>query len=86
VQGYTHPASILLTDSLSATQGEANQGVWCTMGLGARTALLIGTDGTIQYKQDWFNSDDTSAAIDAYLAKTSTAAAAHSLPSRHSSA
>lgn len=73
VHEYTHPDAVLLIDNLSSEEGAANQGVWCTMGLGARTAMLIGTDGTLQYKQDWFNSDSLTTAIESYVASLSTA-------------
>ncbi len=72
VREYTHPDAVLLIDNLSSEEGAANQGVWCTMGLGARTAMLIGTDGTLQYKQDWFNSDALSTAIESYVSSLST--------------
>ena len=67
VAEYTHPEATLLADTISSTEGESNHGVWCTMGLGARTAMLIGTDGTLQFKQDWFNAGATADAIETYL-------------------
>jgi hypothetical protein len=68
VAEYTHPSATLLIDSISSvSSGQANHGVWCTMGLGARTSMLIGTDGTLQFKQDWFNSGAAADAIETYL-------------------
>lgn len=64
VADYTHPAATLLVDSLSAdADAAANNGVWCTLGLGARTALLLKQDGTLAYKQDWFNAGDMTTAV-----------------------
>lgn len=67
VKEYTHPSAVLLVDSLSSEEGEPNQGVWCTMGLGARTAILIGMDGAVKFKEDWFRADNTANAIEALL-------------------
>jgi peroxiredoxin len=67
VREYIHPSAHLLVDKLSSESGEPNQGVWCTMGLGARTSILINQNGKIVYKEDWFNADATSDAIDTYL-------------------
>lgn len=77
VADKTHPDATLLVDSLVEDTGEEgeNNGVWCTMGLGARTAMLVGTDGTLQFKQDWFNAGNTADAIETYLEKSAKAAA-----------
>lgn len=69
VAEYTHPDVVLLPDLLEGNPYEpsANQPVWCTMGQGARTAMMIGTDGEVTFEQDWFRSEDVSTAIDAYF-------------------
>ena len=71
VKEYTHPNALLLVDSLSSEEGEANQGVWCTMGLGARTSVLIGMDGLVKFKEDWFRADNTANAIEKVLESSS---------------
>jgi len=65
---YTHPGATLLVDDLSSEPGAANNGVWCSMGLGARTAVLVGTDGKVAYSKDWFHAGDAQAAIETYFA------------------
>ena len=52
-----------------ATDGRArNQPAWCSLGHGARTALLVAQDGSLVYSQTWFHKSDMVAAIDAHLA------------------
>ena len=46
------------------------------MGLGARTAMLISQEGTLEFEQDWFRSDDLATAIDSYFAGTLNSASA----------
>ena len=46
------------------------------MGLGARTAMLISQEGTLEFEQDWFRSDDFATAIDSYFAGTLNSASA----------
>jgi hypothetical protein len=69
VADYTHPSAVLLVDNLNADLSQANNGVWCSMGLGARTALLVKQDGTLAYKQDWFNAGAMTTALTALLAE-----------------
>lgn len=66
VQEYMHPSAILLPDLIAGNpyDSEANQPVWCTMGLAARSAMLVGMDGKIAFQQDWFQKTDFAAAID----------------------
>ena len=45
-----------------------NQPAWCSLGHGARTALLVAQDGSLVYSQTWFHKSDMVAAIDAHLA------------------
>ena len=77
VADYTHEDQILLTDLVdgnpydSKLEQPSNQPVWCSMGLGARTAMLIGQNGKIQFEQDWFRSDDVATAIDTYFGTSS---------------
>lgn len=68
IRDLVHPSAFLLTDELSSDPNEANQGVWCSMGLGARTAVLIGQDGKVAHKDSWFNADRSSEAIAKLLA------------------
>jgi len=70
VAATKHPDAYLLVDTLAdAPDGrERNMPAWCTLGHGARTALLVGQDGTLAYSQDWFHKSDMAAAIDAHLA------------------
>lgn len=72
VLDYTHPSQILLPDLIAGNpyDSEANQPVWCSMGLGARTAMLIGTDGVVAFEQDWFRREDVAAAIDTYFSSS----------------
>jgi len=69
VAEFTHPDVVLLPDLLTGNpyDSDANQPVWCSMGLGARTAVMIGTDGVVTFEQEWFRSDDVAAAIDSYF-------------------
>lgn len=60
---YVHPQVYLLPDTLSAVNSAKNQGVWCTLGLGARTALLVSADGLLVFKQDLFDADEAAKAI-----------------------
>lgn len=69
VADYTHPSALLLVDNLNSDLSQANNGVWCTMGLGARTALLLKQDGTLAYKQDWFNAGAMTTAVNALIAE-----------------
>mmetsp|Transcript_25749 Transcript_25749/g.57732 ORF Transcript_25749/g.57732 Transcript_25749/m.57732 type:complete len:260 (+) Transcript_25749:133-912(+) len=62
ISEFTHPKAFLLVDGLGYSQFK-NQCVWCTMGLGARTALLISPDGTLVFKQDWFHKESAAKAI-----------------------
>ena len=66
VKEYTHPSAVLLVDSCLLRR-RAKPGCWCTMGLGARTAILIGMDGAVKFKEDWFRADNTANAIEALL-------------------
>jgi hypothetical protein len=86
VREFIHPSAYLLTDNLSSVAGEANQGVWCTMGLGARTSVLIGKDGKVAYKEDWFNADDSSTAIGKLLAGVAIKPTTQSAASKTSAA
>jgi hypothetical protein len=70
VASTKHPKAKLLIDTLAdATDGRArNQPAWCSLGHGARTALLVAQDGSLVYSQTWFHKSDMVAAIDAHLA------------------
>mmetsp|Transcript_35109 Transcript_35109/g.108771 ORF Transcript_35109/g.108771 Transcript_35109/m.108771 type:complete len:256 (-) Transcript_35109:18-785(-) len=68
VASYTHPAAVLLVDELADAPGGRVQPVWCTLGQGARTALLIGRDGSVVHTQDWFHATAMGDALDAHLA------------------
>jgi len=69
VKDYTHPSALLLPDLMVGNPYDetSNQPVWCSMGLGARTAMIVGTDGKIAFSQDWFRSDDVAAALDVVI-------------------
>uniref|UniRef100_A0A7S3K7C6 Thioredoxin domain-containing protein n=1 Tax=Aureoumbra lagunensis TaxID=44058 RepID=A0A7S3K7C6_9STRA len=70
-----HPRSLTLVDPLAdaptqhkeGTEGFKNQPTWCTLGLGARTAILIDQHGTVQFTQDWFRKSDLANALDTLL-------------------
>lgn len=68
IKGDLHPQTIILPDYLpeNGYGGETNE-VWCTLGLGARTSMLIGTDGLVKYTQDWFHKTELQEAIDMHL-------------------
>ncbi|KAG5185822.1 hypothetical protein JKP88DRAFT_155418, partial [Tribonema minus] len=73
VADKVHPNAALLPDLLpDAPYGDgdaaaAAQPVWCSYAHGARTAVLIGTDGVVRLAQTWFHAGDMAAAIEALL-------------------
>jgi hypothetical protein len=69
LEEITHPSALLLPDYMTGNPyTHKNQPVWCSMGLGARTAMLIGMDGSVEYTSDWFRKSDVATALDTYLA------------------
>lgn len=69
VAELVHPAATVLVDGVSSDLSDAsNNAAWCSMGLGARTATLIGTDGKVTFKQDWFHASDAITAIEKHFA------------------
>lgn len=46
---------------------EMDNPLWCTYGPAPNIAYLIGTDGKIVTKQDWYNPEEMESAILAYL-------------------
>ena len=70
IEGTTHPAALLLPDYMTGTPySKLNHPVWCSLGLGARTAMLIGKDGTVEYTSDWFRKSDLVDAIEEHLSR-----------------
>ena len=83
IEGTTHPAALLLPDYMTGTPySQLNQPVWCSLGLGARTAMLIGKDGTVEYTSEWFRKSDLAAAIDAHIARGASAWVSNATSSR----
>lgn len=70
VAATKHPKSYLLVDTLAdATDGRGrNQPAWCSLGQGARVAMLVAQDGSLVYSQTWFHKSDMASAIDDHLA------------------
>lgn len=46
-----------------------NQPGWCSYAQGARSSVMISSQGTVFYQQDWLNTDDLGDAIDGYWAQ-----------------
>lgn len=65
---FLHPHATFLVDTLADNPSDPrNSPVWCTLGQGARTALLVATDGTLVYAQTWFNRTDLASHLDRHL-------------------
>jgi len=66
ITNLMHPEALLIADLFKGNPHDAaaNQPIWCTLGLGARPAILIGQDGKVKFQQDWFRKDDFAQAIE----------------------
>mmetsp|Transcript_11742 Transcript_11742/g.17515 ORF Transcript_11742/g.17515 Transcript_11742/m.17515 type:complete len:260 (-) Transcript_11742:112-891(-) len=69
IKEKTHPNSILLPDYLpdNPYKPGMSQAVWCTYGMGARTATVITQDGMIRFTQDWFHASNMAVVLDEIL-------------------
>ncbi|CAM9792404.1 unnamed protein product [Discosporangium mesarthrocarpum] len=68
VLSRTHPSQVLLLDSFPGNpHSDLIQPVWCTYGMGARMATVVGVDGRIVYQEEWLQTDHLAMAIDKYL-------------------
>lgn len=70
VKAVLHEQSIFLVDTLADNPDDPrNSPVWCSLGQGARTALLIDASGTLRYAQTWFHAGDMAAELEKLLAR-----------------
>ena len=66
-QQNTHCAQVILPDYLTGNPySSLNQPVWCSYANGARSSILVGSNGHVFYQQGWLNTDALGDAIDAY--------------------
>ena len=64
ISSFIHEDALLLPDLFTDNPyNDLVDPVWCTMGLGARTAMIVKQDGTVAFTQDWFRKDDLADAI-----------------------
>ncbi|KAJ8609338.1 hypothetical protein CTAYLR_009284 [Chrysophaeum taylorii] len=62
-----HPKARFLVDTLGDNPKDPrNSPVWCSLGQGARTALLVDTQGYLRYAQEWFHAGDMADQIDQF--------------------
>mmetsp|Transcript_15688 Transcript_15688/g.49091 ORF Transcript_15688/g.49091 Transcript_15688/m.49091 type:complete len:250 (+) Transcript_15688:44-793(+) len=63
-----HPKTVFLVDTFADNPDDPrNSPVWCSLGQGARTALIVHPDGTLRYSLDWFHAGDLAAELDKLL-------------------
>lgn len=64
-----HPNSILLVDTLPDNVDDPrNSPIWCSLGQGARTALLVDpVTATLSYSQEWFDAEEMARNLDLLL-------------------
>lgn len=60
---------VVLPDYLSGNPySDLNQPVWCSYAMGARTAMIVSTEGRVFFQQEWLQTDYLAEAIDLYWA------------------